>query len=55
VAAARQTAHPVFALGFLTGSEIDWLPEALAMLPVLKLFLTETNELIARVSARSGP
>jgi LysR family hca operon transcriptional activator len=33
--AARRVAHPakpVFALGFLTGQEIDWLPEAMRVL-----------------------
>ncbi len=32
VAAARRAAHPSFALGFLTGVEIDWLPAAMAIL-----------------------
>jgi LysR family hca operon transcriptional activator len=34
-AAARRAAHPArasFALGFLTGQEMDWLPEAMGML-----------------------
>src|SRR5437660_10054252 len=29
---AAQPAKPVFALGFLTGKEIDWLPEAIRLL-----------------------
>src|SRR3979411_2458423 len=29
---AAQPAKPTFALGFLTGKEIDWLPEALRIL-----------------------
>jgi LysR family hca operon transcriptional activator len=29
---ASQPAKPVFALGFLTGQEVDWLPEAMAVL-----------------------
>src|ERR1700709_66328 len=35
IEAARRAAHPakpVFALGFLTGSEMDWLPEAMRIL-----------------------
>src|ERR1700729_2926645 len=29
---AAQPARPIFALGFLTGKEIDWLPEAMRIL-----------------------
>jgi LysR family hca operon transcriptional activator len=35
IEAARQAAHPTkqtFALGFLTGQEMDWLPEAMRIL-----------------------
>src|SRR6266478_4526966 len=35
IEAARRAAHPVkrtFALGFLTGQEMDWLPEAMRIL-----------------------
>jgi len=35
IQAARRAAHPakpVFALGFLTGQEVDWLPEAMRLL-----------------------
>src|ERR1700751_4746375 len=35
IEAARRTAHPakpIFAVGFLTGQEIDWLPEVMRIL-----------------------
>jgi LysR family transcriptional regulator, hca operon transcriptional activator len=52
VEAARRTAHPAkptFALGFLTGQEIDWLP------PVMRILRDELPKIEVTVSSQYSP
>jgi LysR family transcriptional regulator, hca operon transcriptional activator len=52
IEAARQAAHPTkhtFALGFLTGQEMDWLPEA------MRILLDELPNIEVSVSSQYSP
>jgi LysR family transcriptional regulator, hca operon transcriptional activator len=52
IQAARRAAHPAkptFALGFLTGQEMDWLPEA------MRILRDELPELEVSVSSQKSP
>ena len=52
IEAARRAAHPAkptFALGFLTGQEMDWLPEA------MRLLRDELPNIEISVSSQSTP
>src|SRR6266568_4258109 len=44
---AAQPARPTFALGFLTGQEVDWLPEAMRILrdelPNIEIMVSSQN------------
>jgi len=62
--AARPVAHsrkPCFMMGFLTGHQLSWMPEALRILRdelpnidvILKRLLSSSNQLVARVSKKT--
>src|SRR5216683_2872759 len=46
---AAQPAKPTFALGFLTGKEIDWLPEA------MRILHDELSNIEVMVSSQNSP
>jgi len=57
--AARRAAHPekpTFALGFLTGQEMDWLPEAMHILrdalPPIDVTVTDDRLIVALADGR---